>query len=363
LPNVERMPLATLQKLDEFTRQGGVVIAARRKPASLPGYNASEAERSQFNALAQALFEGEKPRAHFVADEQQLGAKLAALTQPDVRLAPAVPGIGFIHRRTPEADIYFLANSTNETQRINATFRVTAAQAELWNPLEGSVAPVQVELAEQGATVALSFAPYESRVLVFTRRHLPAPAPSLLSALPTPPSPLDISKDWRVTIGQTSKTVEQLRSWTEDAATRFYSGTATYEKEINVPVRFLQAGVSVRVDFGTSQAVPVTSRKNGLRAWLDAPVRDAAVIYVNDERAGSAWCPPYTLDITKLLKPGANRLRIVVGNTAINHLAGTKLPDYRELNQRYGERFQPQDMENLQPLPSGLLGTIRLVAQ
>ena len=38
-------------------------------------------------------------------------------------------------------------------------------------------------------------------------------------------------------------------------------------------------------------------------------------------------------------------------------------PDYRELNQRYGERFQPQDMENLQPLPSGLLGPVRLIAQ
>lgn len=36
--------------------------------------------------------------------------------------------------------------------------------------------------------------------------------------------------------------------------------------------------------------------------------------------------------------------------------------DYKEVHQRYGERFQPQDMENLQPLPSGLLGTIRLVA-
>jgi hypothetical protein len=53
----------------------------------------------------------------------------------------------------------------------------------------------------------------------------------------------------------------------------------------------------------------------------------------------------------------------MVGNLAINELAGTSLPDYRLLNRRYGERFSPQDMENLQPLPSGLLGTIRLIAE
>jgi len=28
----------------------------------------------------------------------------------------------------------------------------------------------------------------------------------------------------------------------------------------------------------------------------------------------------------------------------------------------YGVRFQPQDMERLQPLPSGLLGPVRLIA-
>jgi len=49
--------------------------------------------------------------------------------------------------------------------------------------------------------------------------------------------------------------------------------------------------------------------------WADP---DAAVAYVNDTRAGSAWCPPYVVNVTKLLKRGENRIRIVVGNTAIN---------------------------------------------
>jgi len=54
-------------------------------------------------------------------------------------------------------------------------------------------------------------------------------------------------------------------------------------------------------------------------------------------------------------------MRIVVGNTAINGLAGTTLPSYRLLYSRYGVEFIPQGMENLKPLPSGILGPVSLV--
>jgi hypothetical protein len=85
-------------------------------------------------------------------------------------------------------------------------------------------------------------------------------------------------------------------------------------------------------------------------------------VYVNGQRAGSVWCPPFSLEVTGLLKPGANHVRIEVANLAVNHLAGRRLPDYRLLNLRYGVRFEPQDMEKIQPEPSGLLGPVRLVA-
>ena len=87
------------------------------------------------------------------------------------------------------------------------------------------------------------------------------------------------------------------------------------------------------------------------------------MVYVNGKRAGSVWCAPYEVDVTGLLHAGENTLRIVVANTAINLLAKGPLPDYKALNAKYGERFQAQDMNNLQPLPSGLLGPVRLVAR
>ena len=97
-----------------------------------------------------------------------------------------------------------------------------------------------------------------------------------------------------------------------------------------------------------------------MQTWFDPPVREAAVIYVNDQRAGSLWSPPYRLDVTKFLKTGRNDIRIVVGNTALNFMSGHRLPDYKLLNLRYGERFQAQDMDKIVPLPSGLLGPVKL---
>ena len=42
-------------------------------------------------------------------------------------------------------------------------------------------------------------------------------------------------------------------------------------------------------------------------------------------------------------------------------MAAHPLPDYKALNARYGERFQPQEMNEIRPVPAGLLGPVTLV--
>ena len=116
------------------------------------------------------------------------------------------------------------------------------------------------------------------------------------------------------------------------------------------------------IDFGAGTPTQPVRQPAGMRALLEGPIREAAVVEVNGRRAGSVWCPPYSLDITSLLKAGKNQLRVTVANTAINHLAGERPPDYRLLNLRYGVRFEPQNMNDLKPIPSGLLGPVRLLA-
>lgn len=365
LPAVERIPADMLQRLDAFARGGGVVIATRRLPAEAPGFQATAGDHQQVSALSRRLFEGEAAAGRFVADEnKQLAETLARGLRPDVALSPAVPEIGHLHRRTGDADIYFLANTDNVAHQTKATFRVAGMQPEWWDPMTGAIGPAAV--AERGPdtiTVALDLEPYGSRVLVFSRRPRPAePAAPTSGAGQTD---IELSADWRVTFGDRAAVrMERLRSWTDEESTRYYSGPVTYEKVFTLSGSAGRQGVRIMLDFGEGTPVappPPSPRSNGMRALLEGPVREAAVVSVNGRRAGAVWCPPYRLDVTGFLQPGENRLRIVVGNTAINHMAGRALPDYRLLNLRYGERFQPQDMDKVLPVSSGLLGPIRLV--
>ncbi|MFZ1012410.1 MAG: glycosylhydrolase-like jelly roll fold domain-containing protein, partial [Terracidiphilus sp.] len=174
----------------------------------------------------------------------------------------------------------------------------------------------------------------------------------------------DLSHDWNVTFGDTgiSTHMDRLVSWSDDAKTQFFSGTGTYERTVEIRREQFAPGARFLLDFGTASTEPLpASSEHSMRAYLDPPVREAAEVFVNGKRAGVIWRPPYRADVTALLRPGSNDLRIVVGNTAINELAGQALPDYRLLWARYGMRFVPQDMKDLHPLPSGVLGPVKLV--
>jgi hypothetical protein len=280
---------------------------------------------------------------------------------PDVELSPESPDIGFVHRKTTDAEIYFVANSSNVRRVAEAAFRISGMHAEWWDPMTGLRSAALTSARREGRTdVLLQLEPYGGRFLVFSKHAGAPPTTVTTSELP----PLDLSGGWRVTFGSTgqSKIMETLSSWIDDESTRWFSGVAVYEKNFSVPDGMLQTGLPLRLDFGAGNALTeVPGRSNGLQSWLEGPVREAAVVYVNGQRAGSVWCPPYCVDVTGLLRRGENKLRILVGNTAVNSMAGKSMPDYRLLNLRYGTRFEPQDMNKLRPETSGLLGPIRLV--
>jgi hypothetical protein len=363
LPSVERIPFDTLQKLEEFARGGGILVATRRTPLESPGFQATESDHRKTADLARRLFEG---AGHFVVDETgQLSVKLAGLLRPDVTLSPAAPEIGFIHRSRQDAEIYFLANTGNVPHKAKATFRIDGMEPEWWDSMTGRIRPATVIERGSGAiSVELALEPYESRVLVFSRRARSSASATTLTGMPH--ANFDLSDGWQVTFGRSEPVrMGSLRSWTDDESTRYYSGVVAYEKSFELSDNFVREAVRINLDFGEGKpvtAAPPGSRTNGMRALLDGPVREAAIITVNGRRAGAVWCPPYSIDIGDLLKSGKNVLRILVSNTAINHMAGRALPDYRLLNLRYGERFQPQDMDKVQPVTSGLLGPIRLIS-
>jgi hypothetical protein len=342
LPNVERIPLASLQRILDYARKGGTVIATRRAPSLAPGLM-DAADTAKIRELAAGL--------RLLTDETKLGETMHQALAADVATAPE---IGFVHRKLPFADIYFLANTSNHAVHHEAAFRVEGMAGAWWDPVTGKVSKAG------GAKADLDLAPYESRVLVFSKQAVTDPP------LATGPetTAMDLSSGWKVTFpGAPAIEMQKLVSWTEEPDRKFYSGQATYEKTVTVD-RAL-AGRTVYLNFGEGTPVTAEGRRggSGMRAMMDGPVREAAVVWVNDKRAGPVWCAPYEVNVTGLLHAGQNSIRVVVANLALNNMAKGPLPDYKELNAKYGERFQAQDMNMVQPQPSGLLDGVRLVTR
>ncbi len=365
LPDVERIQVATMQTLEKFAQAGGIVIATRRLPDLAPGYLATAADTQTVRDIAQRLFKGPNAQGIFVEDDSQIGAALAKKLTPDVAVSSAATEIGVVHRHTDDGEIYFVANTSNEPKSVDAAFRVTGMNPEIWNPMNGSASPATIAVKSAGSTtVSLNLAPYASTIVAFTKRTLPAPEKTIWQG--EVPQPVDLSTGWTVRFGTNGAPVamDKLASWTTLTNEIHFSGVATYEKTITVAPEMLNNGLSVAFDFGQGTLEQGRGGGQGYHASLDGPVREAAVIYINDQRVGSVWCPPYAIDATGKLKAGENKIRIEVANLAINYMASIKFPnyDYDGVTRQFGNRFQPQGLNLIQPLPSGLLGPVRLVA-
>jgi hypothetical protein len=342
VPNVERIPLATYQKIAEYAAKGGKVIFTRRLPSMAPGLR-DEGDTPMIRELSGKF----QP-----TEEAKLGDALHAALPPDFTLPPEV---GVVHRKLPYAEVYFLANTSNRPVKAKAAFRVKDLLSAWWDPTTGKTAKADMDL---------DLAPYESRVLVFSRAVAP-PVPAMSGAAVPP---VDVSDNWTVRFPDSPQAVQMatLHPWTDDESRKFYSGTATYQRTVEAPAAMLRAGRRVFLNFGEGTVVDPSSERrapSGMRAWMESPVREAAQVFVNGKAAGAVWKAPFEVEITSLLKPGKNTLLVMVANLALNVLAKGPLPDYKELIAKYGDKFQAQDMVSVRSLPAGMLGPVKLVAK
>ncbi|WP_440962747.1 glycosyl hydrolase [Massilia sp. GER05] len=349
LPHVMRLAPEVIDKLAAFVRGGGHIIAVGGAPSLAPGYRDAARVSAAVAAKAQALFAS--PNVHTVANDDAVGAALRAVLAPDMKLSAQASDVGFVRRKLRDADIYFIANTSNRPVHAQASFAAVRKAAAWIDPDSGRMTAATLP-------ASLDLAPYESRVLV------------LADALPSAPAPVaatmeiaDLGRDWSLRFPGKAQAqrLAALRSWTDDEATRYFSGVATYEKDVELTAAQLRSPRLV-LDFGTG--TPLESAPKvpaGMRAMFDSPVREAAQVYVNGRRAGAVWHPPYAVDVTGYLRPGRNRIEVRVANLALNALAGHALPDYRLLSARYGQRFVPQDTALIAPQPAGLLGPVKLL--
>lgn len=114
-----------------------------------------------------------------------------------------------------------------------------------------------------------------------------------------------------------STTFDELINWPQstDPGIKYFSGTARYVKQLDVPAQWLGAGRVVVLDLGV--------------------VRELAHVWLNGQDLGTLWKPPFRLDITRWARPGANDLQVAVTNLWPNRLIGDEeLPDDAEWNGR-----------------------------
>jgi hypothetical protein len=365
LPPTARIPLATYKLIQTYAAHHGTVIAIGTLPHLAPGLM-QQGESAAVEEVSAELFRAPGHHGVLVGSTDDLHAALHRALQPDVKATGGAIGIGFIHRKLAGADIYFVVNSTNKHTQGSIEFRSDHSVLEAWDPDRGTVLQTL-----KGQAVDIDLAPYESRVFVLRGRPMRPPS--------SPPVPelkenagekhiADLSHDWQLQFSGQSKRqpLPDLVPWTALPDRKFFSGEATYTRSVSLdPKDFPRLGSAELLDFGEG-APTIDSRPAdapGIHALLDPPIREAAVVFVNGKRAGVLWHPPYRLAITSLMHPGENRIEVHVYNTAINLLAGQPPRDYSALRARYGRRFDPQDMDNLQPVPSGLLGPIRLIEE
>ena len=119
---------------------------------------------------------------------------------------------------------------------------------------------------------------------------------------------------------------------------KYFSGTAAYTKTVQAARGWFRPGQRILLDLGV--------------------VRDVAEVSLNGKTLGVLWKPPFRLDVTEALKPGANHLEIKVTNEWTNRLIGDRSApaDKKVLAAPAGGIFGPPPTVN----ESGLLGPVTL---
>jgi hypothetical protein len=366
LPATGRIPLGTYKKIANYAATGGKLIATGKLPTLAPGLK-EQSDSAEIAALSAKLFQSSGHAGVLVGSLGELTGALHRALPPDVAAEGQTSGLGFIHRKLPGSDVYFVVNTGNRPIDGSIHFRSTRAAAESWNPENGEILE-RIRL-RGGTPISLALAPYESRIFVLQDKFddgLERSTREAQSFRTGEKQLADLSGDWQIQFpgSASSEALNKLASWAELPGKQYYSGEAVYTRGVAID-QALAPGAHLFLDFGTGTPTTDTRPPNapGTQAFLDPPIREAAIVFVNGKKAGSLWHPPYRIDISKLVHRGENQIEVHVYNTAINELAGQPQRDDAALIAKYGKRFSAQDMDHLQPLPSGLLGPITVVEQ
>jgi hypothetical protein len=254
--------------------------------------------------------------------------------------------LDYIHRRTADADLYFVSNKLMQEVEVECSFRVVGRAPKLWFPDTGEIRPCSsYDSGPRSSRLFLKLPPAGSVFVVFEGKVEKGHAPAAPIGEPKMAAQLEIKGPWDLEFppnlgAPRQATLESLVSWTRVTAEgiRHFSGTAVYLKEIDVPESLGVSGHRVMLDLGQ--------------------VRNVADVTLNGKKLGILWKPPFAVDVTNAVRVGKNQLRVEVTNLWANRVAGdAKLPKEKRIT-RVSQRLRVDG-----PLESGLLGPVQLQVQ
>ena len=354
LPDQTHMPFKVLKKISELVKAGATIVGPR--PTSVPGLNDWEKENRELNSLATELW-GAVDGKTVVENRYGKGRVFTGITtdealkeqhiEPDFSFT-GTHEIDFIHRTTALGEIYFLRNEKSESVRATGRFRVQGLYPELWDASTGEIKRVSNYKEEDGSTrMEISLPAHGSTFVIFTRA-IRQELPVAVDAKAT--TATEISGPWKVSFppgwGAPSSVVfDRLISWTEseNSGINYFSGTAVYHHSFNVTAT---GGKELILDLGE--------------------VRDVAEVFINNKSAGIVWKKPYQVNISHLVQPGTNDLKIEIVNMWSNRLTGDMLSDPKD---RFCKTNHPYMVAEVWPggeepyklQTAGLLGPVTLL--
>lgn len=355
LPGINRIRPELLRKIRRFVDAGIIVVGP--KPAMSPSLQlGTDRADLEVKALADEIWgdlDGiQRNIRHYgkglviwgLPLEEVLS--LAGVSKDAEFAVPLDTSIVWIHRRLGDTDIYFVANRNDRPMEVESRFRIDGKEAELWHPDTGEIEPTGYAIADGRTTVLLHLEPRGSVFVVF--RH-PAASPSRKPPPIAATTLATLGGPWEVVFPPDHGAPEgiqmmQLESWTEnpEEGVKYFSGTATYIKTVQIPQNWLKPGTGIALDLGT--------------------VKDIAEISINGRTTATLWKPPYSCDISRFLNTGANSLEIKVTNQWMNRQIGDREldPERRVLSSppSWMDRFGPPKVL----AESGLIGPVTIVS-
>jgi hypothetical protein len=218
---------------------------------------------------------------------------------------------------------------------------------EIWDAATGVSRPASYQIAGGRTTVPLHLDPYGTIFVVF-REPATAMSQQIAEPVETPVRDADdlLNRGWTVQFqsgrgAPQSVEFDRLMSWSDNSniGVRYFSGTATYSKTIELPASAITAAAHLWLDLGE--------------------VKEIADVTINGKDLGILWKTPYKVDVTGALAPGPNQLTIKVTNLWVNRMIGDQQP--WSLKKYAFADFMPYKADS-PLLPSGLLGPVRLIS-